>query len=151
MTQTPAPGGDGSPDHGSDEATPLAGVVRSEEQLAVTLPIRVRGGLRISKIVSIETVTQTVEVRREQLHVEELDADAPTLDTTQDLADYDLAEQEFDLILHEERVVVSTEVVPVERVRVRTRVITEQREVSDTVRREQVEIENIPAATQTTD
>lgn len=111
----------------------------------MSLPVQIRGGVRISKVIVTETVTQTVEIRREELRVEELQADDVTLGTTNrdKLRDYDFAEQGFDVVLYEEKVVVSTEIVPVERVRVRTRVITDHAEVSDTVRREQVEIDRV--------
>lgn len=141
---TEASGGGTAPDDRGDAVPPTAEVLRSEEQIVVSLPVRVRGGMRISKTISTGTVTQTVEIRREQLRVEELSADDLTLTTSNDLADYDLAEHEFDLVLHEERVVITTEMVPVEHVRVRTRVITEQVDVSDTVQREQVQVDTIP-------
>lgn len=130
-----------SGNHGEAPASAPVEVVRSEEQLSVSLPVRVRSGLRISKVIVTETVTQTVEVRREELRVEELETDDLTLTATNDGSDYDFADQEFDVVLHEERVILSTEVVPVERVRVRTRVVTDNIEISDTVRREQVEVD----------
>lgn len=141
MTTNPVPD---DPSVGQEAPIGTAGVLRSEERLAVSLPVRVREGLRVSKVVVVETVTQTVEVRREELCIEEIGADQLTLTTSGDLAAYDFTEQDFDLVLHEERVVVSTETVPVERVRVRTRVVTDQVEISDTVRREQVELSTLP-------
>jgi stress response protein YsnF len=44
-------------------------------------------------------------------------------------------------VLHAERPVVTTEVVPVERVRLSTELVTEQVQVRDTVRREQVSLD----------
>jgi stress response protein YsnF len=46
------------------------------------------------------------------------------------------------VVLTEERVVVSKETVPVERVRLGTETITEQREVTETVRKEQIEFDD---------
>ena len=45
------------------------------------------------------------------------------------------------IVLHAERPVVSTEVVPVERVRLRTEWVQEQRQVRDEVRRERVDVD----------
>ena len=49
-----------------------------------------------------------------------------------------------EVVLHEERLRVGTERVPVERVVVRRRVITEVRQVEVTVRREELEVSHVP-------
>ncbi|MDN5764084.1 MAG: YsnF/AvaK domain-containing protein [Microlunatus sp.] len=118
-------------------------MVRSEEQLEVSRAVRVSGGLRLHKYVVTETITQTVEVRREKLRVTELSAEELTMQSESSAGPdgYEFRDRDFEVMLHEERVVVTKEVVPVERVRVRTRVVTKQTQVSDTIRREQVELD----------
>ena len=123
------------------EPTGAPTVVRSEEQVTVSMPVRVSGGLRLEKYVVTETVTQTVEVRREHLRVVELGVDDLVVrGAVADVESYQLHDREFEMILHEERVVVTTEVVPVERVRVRTRVVAAPTPVTATVRREQIDL-----------
>ena len=117
-------------------------MTRSEEQLRVTLQRYAAKRVRVVKYVVTEEVTVTVPVRREEIRIEEvpLDADASTaaagaMDT---LAPTGLPEV---IVLHAERPVVSTEVVPVELVRLSTELVTEHVQVRDTVRRERVDVD----------
>jgi uncharacterized protein (TIGR02271 family) len=111
-------------------------VVRSEEELVVGRVRVPTERVRVRKVIETEEVTMTVVVRREVLVVErELLADGAPLgaDAT--------ADAPLELVLHAEEPVVSTRVVPVERVRVAKRLITEERRVVDEVRSEQVVLE----------
>jgi uncharacterized protein (TIGR02271 family) len=54
-----------------------------------------------------------------------------------------LSEEEHELTLTEERAKVHKETVPVERVRLATETVTEQHQVDETVRKEQIETEGI--------
>jgi len=117
-------------------------MTRSEEQLRVTLQRYAAKRVRVVKYVVTEEVTVTVPLRREEIRIEEvpLDADASTaaagaMDT---LAPTGLPEV---IVLHAERPVVSTEVVPVELVRLSTELVTEHVQVRDTVRRERVDVD----------
>ena len=117
-------------------------MTRSEEQLRVTLQRYAAKRVRVVKYVVTEEVMVTVPVRREEIRIEEvpLDADASTaaagaMDT---LAPTGLPEV---IVLHAERPVVSTEVVPVELVRLSTELVTEHVQVRDTVRRERVDVD----------
>jgi uncharacterized protein (TIGR02271 family) len=108
----------------------------------VTLQRYAAKRVRVVKYVVTEEVTVTVPVRREEIRIEEvpLDADASTaaagaVDT---LAPTGLPEV---IVLHAERPVVSTEVVPVELVRLSTELVTEHVQVRDTVRRERVDVD----------
>ena len=136
MSDAESPSGDPA------STSPPAAVVRSQEQLAIARTVRIRGAVRLHKRVVTETVTQTVEVRREELVITELTPEEVSLPAT--LAAHDgtaqLHEAEFALVLHEERVVVTTEVVPVERVRVRVRIVTADVEVEESVRQERVSV-----------
>ena len=113
-------------------------VLRSEEQLAVSRTVRVTGAVRLHKRIVTETITQTVDVRREELVITEVAADDVTLQDSAATGG-ELRDGEFDLVLHEERIVINTEVVPVERVRVRVHLITDQVQIEETVRREHVD------------
>jgi uncharacterized protein (TIGR02271 family) len=117
-------------------------MTRAEEQLRVTLQRYPAKRVRVVKYVVTEEVTVTVPVRREEIRIEEvpLDADAATA-VTGAAADATPAGLPEVIVLHAERPVVTTEVVPVERVRLRTEVVTEQVQVRDQVRREQVTLD----------
>src|SRR3712207_6954921 len=54
-----------------------------------------------------------------------------------------ISEEEHEVVLHAERPVVEKEAVPVERVRLDTETVTEQQQVSETVRKEQVDTDGI--------
>ena len=113
-------------------------MTRSEEQLRVTLQRYAAKRVRVVKYVVTEEVTVTVPVRREEIRIEEvpLDAGAPAAVGT--VSGAGLPEV---IVLHAERPVVGTEVVPVERVRLSTEVVTEHVQVHDQVRREQVTLD----------
>ena len=113
-------------------------MTRSEEELVVDTVWRPAERVRVRRRVVEEDVTVTVRVRREQLeivrepvsHYEEPRPDAGT--PVEDLV----------IVLHEERPVVHTEVVPVERVRVhRYLARAGRRTVAGTVRRERLDID----------
>jgi uncharacterized protein (TIGR02271 family) len=113
-------------------------VVRSEEQLRVGTSTRVRERVRLRKRVVSEEVTRTVTVAREVLDVERLPADATE---PWEYGGNGLAPAaDLDIVLHEERVTVTTVVVPVERVRVRVERITDQVAVAEVLRREEIDV-----------
>jgi uncharacterized protein (TIGR02271 family) len=134
-----------------DQTVPVAAVptppttdgamTRSEEQLRVTMERYAAKRVRVVKYVVTEEVQVTVPIRREEIRIEEipLGDGAPTtagaLDTT---GTGGLPET---IVLHTERPVVGTEVVPVERVRLRTEWVQEHVQVRDQVRRERVEVD----------
>ena len=131
-----------------DEVAPLAEVVRSEEQLRVRTRTEVIGRVLVGKRVVSEEVTRTVTLRREELVVEELPAgDQPgtTAAGTATGTLADTAAEEIELVLHEERVVVTS--VPVERVRVRVHRVAEEVAVSEVLRRERIAFDVVPTVT----
>lgn len=129
------------------ESTP-APIVRSKEQLVISQTVRVRGAVRLHKRIVTETVTQTVEVRREELVITDLTADEISLRTSLPSdSTHQLSDREFDLVLHEERVLTSTVVVPIERVQVRIRVETGDEQIVETLREEHVDLLTEPAVT----
>jgi uncharacterized protein (TIGR02271 family) len=113
-------------------------MTRSEEELRVGTTPRETGRARLRKYVVEEQVTQTVPVRREEVRVERepiTDANAGAA-----MSGPDLSEEEHEVTLSEEEVVVEKRTVPKERVRMDKDVTTEQRQVSETVRKEQVDV-----------
>ena len=114
-------------------------MTRSEERLRVGTQQFEAGRARLRKYVVAETQTATVPVSHEELVVER----QPITDVSASVA-YDgpvLAEEEHEIVLTEERPIVEKETVPVERVRLDTEVVTENVQVSEEVRKEQIEVE----------
>jgi len=114
-------------------------MTRSEEELRVGTRERETGRVRLRKYITTENVTQTVPVQREEVRVEreaitDANVDAAT-------SGKDLSEEEHEVTLRSEEAVVQKNVVPKERVRVDKDVITEQQQVSEELRKEQIEVE----------
>jgi uncharacterized protein (TIGR02271 family) len=126
--------GDDTAGRGVNEA-----MTRSEEELRVGTETRERGRARLRKYVITETQQITVPVQREEVRVER----EPITDANLDAATSgpELTESEHEVVLHEERPVVDKEVVPRERVRLDTETVTEERQVGEEVRKEQIEVD----------
>jgi uncharacterized protein (TIGR02271 family) len=126
--------GDDTAGRGVDEA-----MTRSEEELRVGTETRERGRVRLRKYVTTETQQVTVPVQREEVRVER----EPVTDANLDAATSgpELTESEHEVVLHEERPVVDKEVVPRERLRLDTDTVTEERQVGEEVRKEQIEVD----------
>ena len=111
-------------------------LTRSEEQLHVGTEKVQTGRARLRKVVVTEQQNVTVPVTREEVRVvREPIAPGDSVDAT-------IGEAAADVVLTEERVVVSKETVPVEKVRLDTDTVTEQREVTEAVRKEQIEFDD---------
>jgi uncharacterized protein (TIGR02271 family) len=115
-------------------------MTRSEEELRVGTQAREAGRARLRKHVTTEQVTQTVPVQREELRVER----EPITDANLDAATSGpaISEEEHEVTLHEEAPVVDKRAVPKERVRLGTETVTDQRQVSEKVRKEQIEVDD---------
>jgi uncharacterized protein (TIGR02271 family) len=115
-------------------------MTRSEEELRVGTTQRERGRARLRKYVTTEQQQVTVPVRREEVRVER----EPITDANLDAATSgpDLSEEEHEVTLHEETPVVEKRVVPRERVRLDTETVTEQRQVGEEVRKEQIQVDD---------
>ena len=115
-------------------------MTRSEEELSVGTTEREAGTVRLKKYVVEDQVTETVPVRREEVRVErEPITDANRGDA---LDGPDISEEEHEVVLHEEEVVAEKRTVPKERVRLEKDVETDQREVSETVRSERLDVDD---------
>jgi len=115
-------------------------MTRSEEQLRVGTQQVEAGRARLRKYVVTEDVTTTVPVSREEVRIERepiTDANAGAA-----LDGPAISEEEHEVVLHAERPMVDKEAVPVERVRLDTETVTEHQQVTDTVRKEQIEADS---------
>jgi stress response protein YsnF len=132
-------------------------MTRSEERLVVGTDVVEIGRARLRKHVVTEQVQMTVTVRREELRLERepVPAHQQSLVTDPDVfgTDEGFVTPDggviFEVTLHEERPVVTTEIVPVERVRLRKVVETDSQTVSGEVRKERIEVE-VPGQAPTT-
>jgi uncharacterized protein (TIGR02271 family) len=114
-------------------------MTRSEEELRVGTTQRERGRARLRKYVTTETQQVTVPVQREEVRVER----EPITDANLDAATSGpaISEEEHEVTLREEEVVVDKRAVPKERVRLDTETVTDERQVSEEVRKEQIQVE----------
>ncbi|TGZ00371.1 PRC and DUF2382 domain-containing protein [Streptomyces rhizosphaericola] len=110
-------------------------LIRSEEQLHVGTEEYESGRARLHKYVVTEEVTRSVPVSHEEVRVvrEPLQPGEKVTGTT------DFGEQDVEVTLHAERATVRKEAVPVERVRLETERVTEQKEVSAEIRKEKID------------
>jgi uncharacterized protein (TIGR02271 family) len=127
---------------GRDSSGPTTdeAMTRSEEELRVGTTQRERGRVRLRKYVTTEQVQQTVPVQREQARVER----EPISHANRDAATSgpELAEAEHEVILREEEPVVQKRVVPKERVRLDKETVTDQEQVAEQVRKEQIDVQD---------
>jgi len=114
-------------------------MTRSEEELRVGKESRQTGVARLRKYVETEDVQTTVPVEREEVRVER----EPITDENveQAMSGPEITESEHEVTLEAEEPVVEKRTVPKERVRLSKDAVTEEREVSDEVRKERIESE----------
>jgi hypothetical protein len=153
---------------GAEDAVPAApevdgrlgdgGMTRSEEQLRVGTERRPATRVRLVKYVITEDVQITVPIRREEIRIEEVPLDAPDPGPGESLVAGEFASGGApsvtpssgmgglpeEIVLHTERPVVTVEVVPSERVRLRTELVEGQETVTGQVQREQIVVEQTP-------
>jgi uncharacterized protein (TIGR02271 family) len=116
-------------------------VVRSEEELQVGVRRRLRR-LRLRKYVVTEYLTRTIPVRREEVRLEELPAPADPVGEPDDKGAAQAAGDQalLEVVLHREEPVIQLRVVPAERVRLFKDVVTEQRTITEEIRKEQIDL-----------
>lgn len=110
-------------------------MVLSEEELNVGTRSEETGRVRLRKYVETEHEQVTVPVQKERVRVER----EPV--TEGEAAGRTIGEEEQEIVLHEERPVVSKETHPTEKVHLEKDVETVEETVSEEVRRERAEIE----------
>jgi uncharacterized protein (TIGR02271 family) len=114
-------------------------MTRSEERLNVGKETVPTGKARLRKWVETEQQQVEVPVRKEKVRLES----EPITDANQGQAysGPDISEDEHEVTIREERPVVETEAVPVERVRLATETDEETRTVGGEVRKEKVDLD----------
>ena len=127
-------GGQGQDTSGAntDEA-----MTRSEERVNVGTRRVESGRARLRKYVVTEDVTTTVPVSHEEVRLEREPITGGNVGDA--MSGGDLTEEEHEVTLHAEQPVVQKETVPVERVRLSTETVTENQNVTEQVRKEQIE------------
>ncbi len=136
-------GGREGADHGSATGHDTSGpttdqaMTRSEEQLKVGTEQVQAGKARLRKHVVTEQQNVSVPVTHEEVRLER----EPITEANRDQAldGPDISEEEHEVALHAEKPVVQKEAVPVERVKLGTETVTEEQQVSEQVRKEQIE------------
>jgi uncharacterized protein (TIGR02271 family) len=123
------------PDPGRQPQGEDAWLTRSEERFDIGTESIETGRVRLHKYVDTEPVEQSVHVYHEEYDVERIPI------TAEERQLGVIEEGEMEVILHEERAVLRKEAVPVERVRLVTKRIDEDRMFRDEIRRERIEIE----------
>jgi uncharacterized protein (TIGR02271 family) len=114
-------------------------MTRSEEELAVGKTAHEAGRARLRKYVVTENVTQTVPVQREEVRIEREPVTEANVDAATDGPA--ISEEEHEVTLMEEQVVTEKRAVPKERVRLEKDTVTEEAQVSEELRKEQIEVE----------
>ncbi|AZZ55515.1 DUF2382 domain-containing protein [Rathayibacter iranicus] len=133
-------GVDTSVGHDTSGPTTDDAMTRSEEQLHVGTQRVEAGRARLRKHIVTEQQTVTVPVSHDEVRV----VREPITDTNVGSATSgpELSEEEHEVVLGEERVVTAKETVPVERVALGTETITEQQQVTEDVRHEEIDVED---------
>jgi stress response protein YsnF len=124
-------------------------MTRSEEQLVVGTTLWETGRARLRKYVITEEVQITVPIRREELRLERetIPDGAESLVVDPDVFGPDEVFGGghggviFEVTLHQERPVVTTEIVPVERVRLSKIVHTDHQIIAGEVRKERIDVD----------
>ncbi len=119
----------------SDEA-----MTRSEEHLRVGTEKVEAGRARLRKIVVTEQQNVVVPVSHDEVRV--VREPITEANRAKAMDGPVITEAEHEVVLMEDRVVVDKEVVPVERIRVGTETVTDNRQVTGTVRKEQIELDS---------
>jgi uncharacterized protein (TIGR02271 family) len=129
----------GTVGHDTSGPTTDDAMTRSEERLNVGTRSEEVGRARLRKYVVTENVTESVPVSREEVRLErEPITDANVGSALDGPA---ISEEEHEVVLHAETPVVEKEAVPVERVRLDKATVTEQEQVSEGLRKEEIELD----------
>jgi uncharacterized protein (TIGR02271 family) len=134
----------GSAGHDTSGPTTDDAMTRSEEEVSVGTRERESGRVRLRKYVVTEEVTKTVPVRKEKVRLER----EPITDDNVDKATDGpaISEEEHEVVLHEEEAVVSKRAVPKERVKLSKETEMGEQEISEEIRKEQIETEGDTAS-----
>ena len=137
------PAANGQPDRG--ESAPaskdgVAWITLAEERVTVGTELAESGRARLHKYVDSEPVEQTVQVFHEEYEVQRVPI------SPDERIDGSIAEDVQEIILHEERAVITKQTVPVERVRLSAKKVAEDKTIRGEVRKERIEVETSGSA-----
>jgi uncharacterized protein (TIGR02271 family) len=127
----------GAQGHDTSGPTTDEAMTRSEERLHVGIETVRAGRARLRKYVVTENVSTTVPVSHEEVRIEREPVTEANIGAA--MSGPDISEEEHEVILHAERPVVAKETVPVERVRLGTETVTEERQVNEQIRKERID------------
>jgi uncharacterized protein (TIGR02271 family) len=129
----------GTVGHDTSGPTTDDAMTRSEERLNVGTRSEEVGRARLRKYVVTENVTESVPVAREEVRVEREPITDANVGSAMDGPA--ISEEEHEVTLHAERPVVEKEAVPVERVRLGKETVSEQTQVTEGLRKEEIEVD----------
>jgi uncharacterized protein (TIGR02271 family) len=130
----------GTVGHDTSGPTTDQAMTRSEEELQVGTTQRESGRARLRKYVVEDEVTETVPVQREEVRIErEPITDANIGDATEGPA---ISDEEHEVVLHQEDVVAEKRAVPKERIRLDKDTVTEEQQLNETVRKEEIDVDD---------
>lgn len=114
-------------------------MTRSEERLNINKKKQEVSRIRLKKYIVTEDVHVTVPVEREVFRLER----EPITDDNRDQAldGPELSEEEHEIILSKEVLDIQKKTVPVERIKLRKDIVTEEENVNETVRKERIDAE----------
>ncbi|TDE27134.1 PRC and DUF2382 domain-containing protein [Actinomadura sp. 6K520] len=120
---------------------PMTEITRSEEQLRIGTERHESGRVRVHKWVETEMVERTIPVSHEEIRI-----DREPITGGEPSSAVSLSADEQEIILYEERPVVTKETIPVERIRIRTDQVQDEQTVRGEIRKERIEVtrEEIP-------
>jgi len=122
------------------------GMIRSEEELHIRTERKIIEKVILRKKIKTEYVTQTFPVRKEYIEIERVAVgdDESGTERIGSVADEDLAALANGLVLCEERIVVTKEIVPVEKIRLIKKIEHYNALVEDNLRKERVVFDQSP-------
>lgn len=123
------------------DATDSNSLIRSEERLNVEKERVASGEARLRKYVVEDTETVEVPVTREEVRVERTPIDGASHNGS--LRNAGLSEEEASVTLHEERVTVNKESVPVEEVALHKDSVRDTERITEDVRKEKIDVDGI--------
>jgi uncharacterized protein (TIGR02271 family) len=129
----------GAVGHDTSGPTTDDAMTLSEERLDVGTRSEEVGRARLRKYVVTENVTESVPVSREEVRLEREPITDANVGKAMDGPA--ISEEEHEVTLHAERPVVEKEAVPVERVRLDKTTVTDETQVSEGLRKEEIEVD----------
>ncbi|GAA0588942.1 PRC and DUF2382 domain-containing protein [Actinomadura livida] len=114
---------------------PMTEITRSEERLRIGTERHESGRVRVHKWVETEMVEHTIPVSHEEIRI-----DREPIAGGEPSSNVSLSEDDQEIILYEERPVVTKETVPVERIRIRTDQVQDEQTVRGEIRKERIEV-----------